>query len=396
MSDVQRRGLPRTPGGQPWPLTGTAARRGPSQAEVPPVALAPPPRALTARTVSAHRATLPLGPLRRGLPRVPGGEPWPPATESAVETEPAVGPARAAPAVRPRGRGAIARWIAYVGGATVAVAVAVLTARGLLQLPAAQSFVARYPGQYALPAGAPVGLPRWLGWQHFFNFFLMVAIIRSGLQVRRERKPAAYWSPRRNAARKISLALWFHQGLDLLWLLNGAVYVVLLFSTGQWMRIVPTSWEVFPNALSAALQYAALDWPTEHGWVNYNSLQQLAYFTTVFVAAPIATVSGLRMSGLWPSAAVRLSRALPVEAARAVHLPTMAYFVAFIVAHVALVFSTGARRNLNHMFAGQDVVSWVGAGIFALAVAVTAAALAVARPVFIAPVASLFGRVSNR
>ncbi|MEU5849212.1 hypothetical protein [Saccharopolyspora shandongensis] len=47
-------------------------------------------------------------------------------------------------------------------------------------------------------------------------------------------------------------------------------------------------WEVFPNALSAALQYASLDWPTENGWVHYNALQQLAYFTTVLVATPLA------------------------------------------------------------------------------------------------------------
>ena len=75
------------------------------------------------------------------------------------------------------------------------------------------------------------------------------------------------------------------------------LFFVLLFVTGQWMRIVPTSWDVFPNALSAALQYVSLDWPTENGWVNYNSLQLLAYFVTVFIAAPLAIVTGMRMSG---------------------------------------------------------------------------------------------------
>ncbi|MEU8247905.1 hypothetical protein [Nonomuraea sp. NPDC048916] len=30
-------------------------------------------------------------------------------------------------------------------------------------------------------------------------------------------------------------------------------YVVLLFATGQWVRIVPSDWAVVPNALSAAL-----------------------------------------------------------------------------------------------------------------------------------------------
>ena len=35
----------------------------------------------------------------------------------------------------------------------------------------------------------------------------------------------------------------------------------LLFSTDQWKRLVPTSWEVFPNAVSTALQYLSLQLP---------------------------------------------------------------------------------------------------------------------------------------
>mgnify|MGYP002150846856 CR=1 FL=1 len=126
------------------------------------------------------------------------------------------------------------------------------------------------------PEGAPVGIPAWLGWQHFFNVFLMVLIIRSGLTIRHEKRPAVFWAPKNNPKGKTSLTIWFHQGLDIFWIVNGLVFVVLLFVTGQWMRIVPTSWEVFPNALSAALQYVSLDWPTENGWVNYNALQQIA------------------------------------------------------------------------------------------------------------------------
>jgi hypothetical protein len=42
-------------------------------------------------------------------------------------------------------------------------------------------------------------------------------------------------------------------------LVNGLIFVVLLFASGRWMRIVPTSWEAFPNALSALLQYITLD-----------------------------------------------------------------------------------------------------------------------------------------
>ena len=37
--------------------------------------------------------------------------------------------------------------------------------------------------------------------------------------------------------------------------MNGVVFFVLLLVTGQWMRLVPMSWDVFPNSLSVAIQY---------------------------------------------------------------------------------------------------------------------------------------------
>jgi thiosulfate reductase cytochrome b subunit len=274
-------------------------------------------------------------------------------------------------------------------------AAAVMLVRWLLGLEFMQDFLATYPGEYPLPEGAPVGIPAWLGWQHFFNTFLIVLIIRSGLQVRTEKRPRVFWSPRNNHKGKISLSLWFHQSLDLLWLINGVIYVVLVVVTAQWMKIVPTSWEVFPNAISAALQYASLDWPTENGWVNYNSLQQLAYFVTVFIAAPLAAITGVRMSKLWPANARTLNRIYPVEWARAVHFPVMLYFVAFIVVHVTLVLATGALRNLNHMYASQDVVSWTGVWIFGASILVILVAWIAARPTVLAAIARIFGKVSR-
>jgi len=284
-----------------------------------------------------------------------------------------------------------------------AVAMVVLAVRWLMSFGAVADFVTTFPGEYHLPVGAPVGFPAWVGWQHFFNVFLMVLIIRSGLRVRTEKRPTVFWTPRRNPKGKISLSAWFHQSLDVLWVVNGLVFVALLFASGQWMRIVPTSWEVFPNALSAVLQYISLDWPTENGWVNYNAVQQLAYFVTVFVAAPLAVVTGVRMSGAWPKSATTLNRLYPVEWARRVHFPVMLYFVLFIFVHVVLVFATGALRNLNHMYAAQGSVdpgalaqNWAGFWIFAGSIVVIAAAWVAARPLVLAPVARLFGNVSGR
>ena len=477
-----RRGLPRVPGGEPWPPAGIAARTsgadtphvGPDAAPHPTSGVSAPEVSaaaagsdtVTASDTATASASVPAGAasaspvtsapaastspasapapgtpgIRRGLPRVPGGEPWPPAgvtphvahpapvAEDAASTETAtaesapgtVVPVRdvssplswtrtvwhgvaprhvtAAPASdrrRPTWTQAIAALFAAAGLGVLAGA-AVAFVRTLLSLPFMQDFLAAFPGEYAPAIAVEPGFAPWIGWQHFFNMFLMVLIIRSGLTIRREKRPTAFWTPRNNPKGKVSLTIWFHQALDVLWLVNGVIFVVLLFATGHWVRIVPTSWEVFPNALSAALQYVSFDWPHENGWNNYNSLQQLAYFATVFLAAPLAAVTGFRMSGLWPKNAEKLSKAYPIEWARAVHFPVMLYFVLFIITHVALVFLTGFLANLNHMFASSDAVTWTGFWVFVASVVVIAIGWVAARPLVIAPIAKLFGTVSGR
>lgn len=287
--------------------------------------------------------------------------------------------------------------------ATVVVLVAVvLLARWTRTLGPVQEFLTTYPGHNELPDNAPVGLPAWLGWQHFLNAFFIVLIIRSGWLVRTTARPKAYWTRNnkgliktKGKPTKISLELWFHLSLDVLWLINGVVFMVLLFVSGGWMRIVPTSWDIFPNAVSTALQYASLNWPTEDGWVNYNALQVLAYFAIVFLAAPLAAITGVRMSPIWPKGNEALDKIYPMEAARKVHFPVMLFFVGFVILHVVLVLSTGALRNLNHMFAAREGGGWLGLGLFAISVAVTVAAWFLAKPVFLRPIASLMGKVSR-
>jgi thiosulfate reductase cytochrome b subunit len=338
-------------------------------------------------------------------PRRATGAPAPAVAVAAAAPASAETPAAAEKPVRPKaearlyGSRTVGQWIKLAAllalGAVAAAGILVLAARGVTTLPGVPEFLKRYPGAYQLPETAEPGFPWWAQWAHFFNIFLMVLIIRSGYQVRTQQKPPAYWTPRRGG-KKISINLWLHQSLDILWLANGVIFVVLLFASGRWLRIVPSSWEAFPNALSALLQYMTLDWPVESGWVNYNSLQQIMYFLVVFVAAPLAAITGLRMSEFWPKNAKTLNKVYPVEVARAIHFPTMLFFVLFILVHVFLVVATGALRNLNHMFGGTDEVNWVGFWLFAAAIAITAAGWYAARPLVLAPIAKRFGQVSSR
>lgn len=437
-----RRGLPRTPGGEPWPPAGTVHVAAPlaavSATGAADAVHADEAAVENAPADPAHPAHTVEVPLRQGLPRTPGGEPWPPAstvrvaappaavepeaTEPAAElaTEPAAAPAatatvvddavaktapepapaaKPAPAPAPAAKGAQGRpegvgkrWLPWAIGALVLLAAAIFGARWYTGTASGADFIARYDGIQPLPDNAPVGLPAWLNWAHFFNMFLMAMIVKTGIDVRREKRPAAYWQPK-NGGKKISVTQWLHQCLDVAWVLLGAVFFVLLFATGQWMRIVPTSWDVIPQAVSAGLQYLSLDWPEENGWVYYNALQELSYFLTVFVASPLAIASGFRMSSMWPKA----WKKVPVAWARAVHFPTMIYFLAFIAIHVFLVFTTGVRSNLNAMFAArEDATSWTGTVLFLVALAVTAAGWFAARTSVVAPLANATGKVSKR
>jgi hypothetical protein len=112
--------------------------------------------------------------------------------------------------------------------------------------------------------------------------------------------------------------------------------------------------------LSTALQYLSLQFPVEHSWTNYNSLQQLAYFFTVFVAATLAVVTGLMQSPAIANQLGWFARILNRQAARTIHFGVLYWFLFFIFIHVTLVFITGARQNLNYMWAGVNDNSWDG------------------------------------
>ena len=303
-------------------------------------------------------------------------------------------------------------WLIPIGFALLIASVAI--GKGLHNVPAIQAFIQRYPGTHE-DIGISPGLPAWIGWTHFFNLFMMMFIIRTGIQILCDH-PRLYFS--RNATpgkdewlrvgppvpddelwtanadtvalppqfglpgfrHSIGLARWWHLGIDVLWLVNGLVFYVLLFATGQWRHIVPMSWDVFPNAASVAIQYMSLDWPTDNGWVAYNGLQLISYFTTVFIAAPAALITGLGMSPALSQRVHWLSKRLSIQHARSLHFIVLVYFLFFIMVHVTMVFATSALRNLNHMFAARDDNSWMGFWIFAAAMVVTTIAWVWATP----------------
>jgi sulfoxide reductase catalytic subunit YedY len=303
-------------------------------------------------------------------------------------------------------------WALPLGFALAVIAVA--AAQALRELPAVQHFLMRYPGVPPSARAVTAGFPAWLRLQHFLNLLFMAFIIRAGIQVladhprlywKRDCTPGTEWFRFQKAVpagriwtakddsvtlpgwlgipgirHSIGLARWWHFSFGLLWIINGIVVYALLFWTGQWQRLVPTTWEVIPNAASTALQYLSLTFPADDSWTRYNSLQQLSYFITVFIAAPVSILTGF-MQG--PAISNRLGwfgRVMNRQRARSIHFLAMWWFLFFILAHVTLVFITGARVNLNMMFAGVNDASWNGLAVFVPAMALVAATWWLASP----------------
>ncbi|MEP6697927.1 MAG: molybdopterin-dependent oxidoreductase [Pseudonocardiales bacterium] len=304
-------------------------------------------------------------------------------------------------------------WLLPIGFVLLIVGVA--SAKGLRNVGSVEHFIVRHPGVVDSGAGPQAAaLPIWIGVQHFFNLFLLIFIIRSGIQILSDH-PRLYWTRHSTPGRdwfrvqkpvpedplwtakqdsislpgqvglpgirhSIGLARWWHLGIDTLWLVNGIIFYVLLFTTGEWRRVIPTSWSVFPNAVSVGIQYLSLSWPAESAGGSYNSLQLFAYFITIFIAAPLAFLTGLGMSPALSTRFTRISSVLSIQTARSLHFLVLIWFLFFITVHVALVFTTGLLHNLNHVYASRTDSSWAGFWVFAASMMVVVVGWVAATP----------------
>jgi sulfoxide reductase catalytic subunit YedY len=109
-------------------------------------------------------------------------------------------------------------------------------------------------------------------------------------------------------------------------------------------------------------------------------LQQLSYFITVFVAAPVSILTGLMQSPAISNRLGLLGTVLNRQAARSIHFISFCWFVLFILAHGIMVFVTGLRQNTNHMFAGVESHAWAGFPLFVSAMVLVGLAWWIASP----------------
>jgi methionine sulfoxide reductase catalytic subunit len=265
----------------------------------------------------------------------------------------------------------------------------------------------------ALPSYGPdpQGFPAWVRITHYLNFIVLGLLVRSGLQILMDH-PRLYWNvhctpgtewarftpvaqvPRdrrytsKDDARyltpwvglpggrhTVGLARHWHFASVVIWIVNGFVFYGLLFSSGQWRRIVPTSWDVIPEAWRVFVHYATFHLPPEpNSFYQYNALQKLAYFGAVFLLAPLSIITGPSMS----PALVNRYRWYPHvpgnrQIGRSIHFLAMCAWVAFFIAHVSMVAIAGLIRNMNHIVMGTDDLRLTGVVLGAVGIGVVVA-----------------------
>ncbi len=249
--------------------------------------------------------------------------------------------------------------------------------------------------------------PLWLRGAHWFNLLFLSLSARSGLQIlaahpkfywndhctpgtewlrlTRKRMPDdALWTSRDEevsvpawlalpGGRQLGLGRHWHFLGDLGWLATGLVYVVLLFASDEWRRLVPTAWRIVPDAAHAFVSYATFHLVETPG--RYNALQQLTYFGAVFLLAPLTIATGLAMS---PAISARFPRYIRLfggrQAARSIHFLCLCAFTAFIVVHVTMVVLHGLGRDLALIVLGETAQPHaslaIGIGLLGLALVV--------------------------
>ena len=251
--------------------------------------------------------------------------------------------------------------------------------------------------------------PFWLRFAHFINIIFIVLLIRSGIEIL-SALPKLYWndharpgtewikftkkkfSPDFKKRTWISLeeeesfsswiALPGHKNLGIgrhwhflsiiFWISNGAAYYILLFTSGEWQRLIPTSWSIIPDAIHDMMMYASFQFNLPGN--PYDSIQQLTYFSVVFLLGPFMIATGAAMS---PSIDARFLNYPKIfggrQAARSLHFLGMIGFVLFIIVHVAMVMLSNFSENMGNIFLGQATSFGVAVGIFALFVLVVIA-----------------------
>src|SRR5919199_218398 len=209
--------------------------------------------------------------------------------------------------------------------------------------------------------------PFWIRFAHFINLIFITLLIRSGIEIL-SALPKLYWhddcrpgtewikftrkkmpedrmwiSLEEEESFSSWIALPGHKNLGLgrhwhffsivFWIAYGAAYYILLFTSNEWQRLIPTSLDIFPQAIHTAFMIA----------------------------------TGAAMS---PAIDARFPRYPRIfrgrQVARSLHFLGMVAFVLFIIVHLTMVVIERFSDNMGNIVLGHATSFGVAAGLFAL------------------------------
>ncbi|MGH3539986.1 MAG: cytochrome b/b6 domain-containing protein, partial [Pseudonocardiaceae bacterium] len=237
----------------------------------------------------------------------------------------------------------------------------------------------------------PSFFPWWVVITHFLNIFFLLLLARSGLEVL-SAFPKLYWNddcpPGREWARfskkmygadsrrmwssldeeeswspvvalpgrkNLGLGRHWHFMTVQFWILTGAVYVVLVFATGYWRYLIPTRWEIVPEAIRAVGTYLHFQLPSKLPGQPFEAAQKLTYFLLIFVLAPVQIATGAAMS---PSVLARFPRYGKLfggkQGARSLHFLGLCAFAAFTALHTFMVIVHGVPKEFASIVLGDE------------------------------------------
>lgn len=244
---------------------------------------------------------------------------------------------------------------------------------------------------------ATIHLPAIIVILHLINLFCLIILIRSGIQILYDH-PKLYWTDHTSdenwwirfgkvvqpkdrlwtardeaeAPPKHLLALpggnhnlgagrHWHFSAAIVWVLTGIVYVSYLVATGSWNRIVPTSWDIIPQAITVMGNYLTLNILAEGA--TYNALQQLSYAVVIFVLAPLQILTGLAMS---PALTGRYPGFLKLfggrrQLARSLHFIVMVIFSLFILVHLTMTIGFHFYDSIKRFVTGSTEIDFAAA-----------------------------------
>jgi len=145
------------------------------------------------------------------------------------------------------------------------------------------------------------------------------------------------------------LAAWFV-------VLPGAIYLLAGLVTGHFRgHLWPRLGESHPRLFMAELvNHLRLEIPAATGGPDYGLLQKCAYCSVIFIAMPLAVVTGLAMSPTVAAAYPFLQSMLGgFQSARTLHFFTFVALMLFAIAHVIMVIASGFRRQMRGMTLGR-------------------------------------------